>query len=99
MGYSTEVKDLERRYHSIVRGKKRKWLLRRLQEVVAEFYSNPGGFWRTVRGPRAPSRGPLQDHTAWDAYIMGLPRPLAGLTEVALSLDVCPTLGWNLLHV
>lgn len=91
-GYTPDVKALERRYHSIVRAKKRQWLLHRLQEVVAEFYSNPRGFWRILRGPMAPLPGPLQDHSAWHEYLSALCRPLADVHEVVVPLDICPDL-------
>ena len=91
-GDPLQVKALERRYHSLVRAKKRRWMLQRLHTVVQDLLSNPRSFWRALRGPPSPLPGPLRDPAAWDTYLDALCRPLLVTRQDVLPIEVCPIL-------
>ena len=59
-------KALERRYHSLVRSKRRKYLQQRLQDLIAPQYSNPRGFWKLPRQEHAKLPLSLQAVQLWD---------------------------------
>jgi hypothetical protein len=66
------VRTLERRYHALVRSKKRSWLLQQLQGIIAMYHSEPRRFWRILHGssPRLPD--PLSHPSAWSSFALGL---------------------------
>jgi hypothetical protein len=85
-------KAIERRYHSLVRAKKREWLLTRLDEVARDFHSNPRLFWRTLWGPPPPLPSPRREPDVWNEYLASLCSPRAPTAAFEVPLDVCPIL-------
>jgi len=71
-GHTVEVRELERRYHSYVRAKKRAWLLQQLKSATQQFYGDSRRFWQQFRGPAPRLPGPLCDHGAWREYMGSL---------------------------
>ena len=63
-------KTLERQYHSVVRSKRRKYLQRRLQDLIAQQHSQPRSFWKVLRQEHTEFPVSLQAVQAWDAYLV-----------------------------
>ena len=57
-GHSAQVRELERKYHSYVRARKRAWLLDQLRAATQQFNRDPRSFWRHLRGHFHPCRDP-----------------------------------------
>ena len=60
---------LERRYHSIVRSKRRKYLQQQLQDLITQQYSNPRSFWKILRQEHAELPPSLHAVQLWDPYL------------------------------
>ena len=62
-------KALERRYHSLVRSKRRKHMQQRLEDLITQQYSHPRSFWKLLRQEHAELPLSLQAVQLWDAYL------------------------------
>ena len=65
----TIKKALERRYHSVVRAKRRAHLLGQLRVLISEQYSHPRSFWKQLRESHADSPVRMQNVQVWDACL------------------------------
>ena len=65
----TIKKALERRYHGVVRAKRRAHLLGRLRVLISEQYSHPRSFWKQLRESHADLPVSMQNVQVWDAYL------------------------------
>jgi hypothetical protein len=92
-GDPLHVKTLERKYHSVVRAKKQRWLLTRLQRVVQDLHSNRRSFWQVLWGPPRPLPGPLGNPQAWNDYLSALCWPLSLSPGDVTPLDICLVLS------
>lgn len=61
--------DLERRYHSLVRQKKRAYQLERLKQLLADERIRPRQFWKVLRAKHSQLPPGLQQVQAWESYI------------------------------
>ena len=68
-GPSEEAKVLERRYHSVVRTKRRAHRQRMLEATLQEQRGNPRGFWQKLRCDHQPLPAPLCRVQEWDAFL------------------------------
>ena len=62
-------KTLERRYHSVVRAKRRAYKLARLRTVLCEEQSQPRRFWKSLRAARSDLPASLQHVQQWDTFL------------------------------
>eukprot|EP00884_Botryococcus_braunii_P003374 jgi/Botrbrau1/13037/Bobra.0389s0027.1 len=82
-----EFRRLERKYHAIVRKKKRAYQAQKLKTLVHQKHFNPHRFWKTLRRERDRLPEPLRDVSAWDSYINSLASGL-GTEEPAHGLPI-----------
>ena len=82
---SPATKALERHYHSIVRSRKRAWLLSQLQDCIRLFHACPRQFWQSFRGRVPGLPGPLLSHDAWQDFLQHMVR------SDPLSLRLAPS--------
>lgn len=73
-----EVKILQRRYHSLVRSRKRAWLLAQLKTCIQTFNSRPRRFWQMLRGKVQGLPIPLQKQGVWGSFMDNLWDPGLG---------------------
>ncbi len=62
-------KELERRYHSLVRQKKRAYHLERLKQLLVDERMRPRRFWKALRAKHSDLPIGLQRVQAWGSYI------------------------------
>lgn len=85
-GYqSPTVKAVERHYHSLVRSRKRAWLMSQLQDCIRLFHACPRQFWQSFRGATPGLPGPLLSLDAWQDFLQCMVRP----DPLALRLTPC----------
>jgi hypothetical protein len=89
-GHTEQVRELERKYHSYVRARKRSWLLEQLRAATQQFHGDPRMFWRHLRGPITPLPGPLCNHQAWQDYMRKLAEPDSLNTPTVLPASLSP---------
>jgi hypothetical protein len=82
-----EFQRLERKYHAIVRRKKRAYQAQKLKTLVNQKHFNPHRFWKTLRRDKDRLPDPLRDVSAWDSYIHSLASGL-GNEEPAQGLPI-----------
>jgi hypothetical protein len=71
----SQVKALERTYHSYVRSRKRIWMLTQLQDCIHMVHSCPRKFWQTFRGTANLLPRPLQSHYVWETFLHTIAPP------------------------
>ena len=62
-------KELERRYHSLVRQKKRAYHLERLKQLLVDERMRPRRFWKALRAKHSDLPNGFQRVQAWGSYI------------------------------
>jgi exonuclease III len=82
-----EFRRLERKYHAIVRRKKRAYQAQKLKTLIHQKHFNPHRFWKTLRRDKDRLPEPLKDVSAWDSYINSLASGL-GNEEPAQGLPI-----------
>lgn len=100
--HSTETKVLERHYHSVVRSRKRAWLLHQLQNCIHLFHSCPRQFWKSFRGGILGLPVPLLSHDAWQDFLQHMTNsdPLSlRLSPSQLSTSAYPWADCNAMHL
>ena len=65
-------KALERRYHSLVRQRKRAYHFKRLQQLLVDERKRPRQFWKVLRAKHSDLPIGLQRVQAWESYIANL---------------------------
>ena len=62
-------KTLERKYHSVVRSKRRAYRLARLRDMLDENFSHSRRFWKLLRSKPSELPSALQQVQKWDAFL------------------------------
>ncbi len=68
----SELRAMERRYHSLVRSKRRAYRVAQLKHLIDEQYANPRSFWKRFRGQNGKLPEQLRPVQSWDAYLQQL---------------------------
>ncbi|CAL8469960.1 g9502 [Coccomyxa elongata] len=68
----SELRAMERRYHSLVRSKRRAYRVAQLKHLIDEQYANPRSFWKRLRGQNGKLPEQLRPVQSWDAYLQHL---------------------------
>ena len=92
-GHTSETKELERKYHALVRRKKRDYMVHHIKAVMKLRWDDPRAFWKTFKGNQAEIPGPIAQCQHWENFI----RQLASRTQAndgysPLSHEVYPQL-------
>ena len=86
-GDQDELKRLERRYHSLVRSKRRAHRKQQLQRLAAEQHQEPRRFWQRLRQQQSPLPEQLYSVDAWDGFLQQVAKldapPAQGLPDAA----------------
>jgi len=67
--HTQEYRTLERQYHSLVRSKRRRFLVARLKNTLSERRDNPRSFWKRLRFEVRPLPLSLSRVQVWDEYL------------------------------
>lgn len=99
-GSREEAGALERRYHSLVRSKRRAHRQRELQALLVDQRGDPRRFWKRLRGVRRDLPLQLLPVQCWDSYLrrvgnLGLPDGCALPAEAFPQQDVVAAAALN----
>jgi len=91
-GTSEETKELERKYHALVRGKKRQFMAQQVKSITKLKWDDPRAFWRTLKGNKCEIPGPIAQVQHWDSFIRHVANgPQVEVLLPPLSLEAYPT--------